>query len=136
DVTELLLANNAEVNVEANGDTPLDNAAIGGHRELAELLLAKGAKCNIHDAVFLGDLKRVKALLKSEPDLASSQNNIGMTPLFWAVCIGRKDIAELLLANKADVNATDSAGMTPLLRAKGWGNKEMIEWLHQHGGHE
>jgi len=136
DVAEMLLANKADVNIEANGEILLDSAVFGGHKDMTKLLLAKGAKCSIHDAAFLGDLEKIKALLKSNPDLVACKDSLGFTPLLWAVCAGRKDVAELLLANKADVNATDNGGSTPMLRAKSWGNKDMVEWLQQHGGHE
>jgi ankyrin repeat protein len=45
-----------------------------------------------------------------------------------------KDMVELLLANKADVNAKDKSGMTPL----SWvlAQKDMVVLLRQHGGHE
>jgi ankyrin repeat protein len=45
-------------------------------------------------------------------------------------------VAELLLANKADVNATNNNGETPLHLAALKGNKEVAELLRQHGGHE
>jgi ankyrin repeat protein len=60
---------------------------------------------NIHDDAAHGDLEAVKALLKDNPDLVFSKDNHGQTPLFVAVSSGRKAMAELLLANKADVNA-------------------------------
>jgi ankyrin repeat protein len=71
----------------------------------------------IHDAAKAGDLARVKALLKKNPKLVSSRNidSYGMTPLQVAAQEGHKDVAELLLANKADINAGDNLyGKTPL----------------------
>lgn len=80
----------------------------------------------IHDAAKAGDLKKVKALLKDNPDLVFSKdpNPTGFnrdtmlghdwTPLHVAAAYGHRDVAELLLANKADVDARDNAGTTPL----------------------
>jgi hypothetical protein len=62
-----------------------------------------------------GDLKKVKTALKSHPALVSCTDQYGMTLLHWAAQQDLKDIAELLLAYKADVNARDPiAGWTPL----------------------
>ena len=71
----------------------------------------------IHEAVGAGDLQRVKALLTDKPDLISSTNNGGATPLHYAAAKGHMDIAEMLLTSKASVNAKDNAGCTPLHNA-------------------
>jgi ankyrin repeat protein len=71
----------------------------------------------IHDAAASGDLEKVTVLLKNNPDLVSSKDNTGKTPLHWAAYKGYTNVAELLLANKADVNALDDEGDTPLHEA-------------------
>ena len=53
------------------GFAPLHYAADGGHKEIVELLLAKGADVNQRD-------------------------KIGMTPLDWAIRYGRKEVASIL----------------------------------------
>jgi ankyrin repeat protein len=54
--------------------------------------------------------------------------------LHWAALNGRKEIAELLLANKADVNAKNKYGATALLLAASTkGHKEIVEVLLAHG---
>ena len=53
-----------------------------------------------------------------------------------AAGFGRKDVVELLLANKADVNATNNNRDTPLHVAASEGHKDVAEVLRQHGGHE
>ena len=57
-----------------------------------------------------------------------------MTPLHWAADAGHKDVAELLLANKADVNAKNNRGETPLFYTKLFADHEIGEMLRQHGG--
>jgi ankyrin repeat protein len=81
------------------------------------------------DAVLHGDLKRVTVLLKGDPTLAFSKDNHAYTPLHVAAREGRKDVAELLLANKAEINVTDSDGDTPLHEAALNGHKDVTELL-------
>ena len=59
----------------------------------------------IHDAAGVGDLAKVQVLLKSNPDLVFSKDQQGATPLHFAAASDHQDVAELLLANHADVNA-------------------------------
>ena len=72
---------------------------------------------DIHNAAKAGDLEKVKALLKDHPDLVFNKDNDGRSPLHWAANSGHKDVVELLLTNKAEVNAKDNNGGTPLLYA-------------------
>jgi ankyrin repeat protein len=81
-------------------------------------------------------LEKLKALLKGNPNLVFSKDTNGMTPLYWAAARGHKDVAELLLANKAEVNAKDNHGQTPLHVAAAEGHKDVVELLRQHGGHD
>lgn len=83
----------------------------------------------IHDAAAKGDLEKVASLLKGNPDLVSSKDTNGWTPLNRAAKNGRKNIAELLLTYKADVNAPDNDGNTPLHNAIKYRKREVVEWL-------
>ncbi len=83
----------------------------------------------IHDAVRNDDLARVQALLKDNPDLALSKDKIGRTALQWAAILDRKEISQVLLDYKADINARDSAGMTPLHFAILQGYKDEVQLL-------
>ena len=69
---------------------------------------------NIHNAAERGDLEAVKMLLKKDPNLVFSRDDSGETPLHGAAYEGRREVAEALLANKADVNARNYEGETPL----------------------
>jgi ankyrin repeat protein len=80
-----------------------------------------------------GDLEKVKTLLKDHPDLVSSKDSIGQTPLHWAAVGGHKDVAELLLASKANVDAKANNGVTPLHWAAVEGHKDVAELLLAHG---
>ena len=100
------LAAGVDVNAKIGGETPLHFAALFGRKEVAELLIAKGADVNAKDAV------------------------VGFTPLHRAAYHGRKEVAELLIAKGADVNAKDKYGGTPLSNAAQLiYHKETIELL-------
>lgn len=88
---------------------------------------ARGDK--IHEAVFKGDLNKVVALLKDKPDLLEKKDSLGQTPLIVAVNHNKLEIAELLLANGANVNARDPKMHTPLILALSVYNHEKMERL-------
>ena len=72
----------------------------------------------IHDATRKGDEAKVIALLKANPDLVSSRDKFGNTPLHVAAIHDQPAIAELLLANGADVNARNNPGGKEVLAAR------------------
>jgi len=130
DVAKLLLANKADVNAKDNdGKTPLHFAV--GNNSMSELLRQHGAAGDIGDAIWRNDLEEVRTLLNNNPHLIYSTNINHMTSLQQAVVDGHKQIVELLLANKADINAVgDSAlGDTPLHYAARNGDKNLVELL-------
>jgi hypothetical protein len=85
---------------------------------------------SLHEAALNGKLEKAKALLKANPGLVSNQASYAsQTPLHLAAEYGHKDVAELLLANKADVNARNRDGDTPLHIAVGCGYKDTVRLL-------
>ena len=83
----------------------------------------------IHDAAKNGDLQKVKALLKDNPELVFSKDNNSRTPLYYAAAKGHKDVVELLLANKVEVNPKSIDGSTPLHEAAMAGHRDVVELL-------
>jgi ankyrin repeat protein len=88
------------------GITPLHYAA---SKEIAELLIAKGADLNAKD-------------------------NNGWTPLHEAARKGHKEVVELLIAKGADLNAKDFGDTTPLDWAIHSEEIETADLLRKHGG--
>ena len=86
----------------------------------------------IHDAARDGDVAKIKALLKNNPDLVFSQNSQARTPLDVAILREHKDVVELLLANKAAVNPPGKVGETPLYDAIMIGRTDILELLLAH----
>jgi ankyrin repeat protein len=68
----------------------------------------------IHDAVKSGNVAKVKTLLKDNHNLVFSKDIDGFTPLHIAAKNGHRNVAELLLAEGADVNSRENFGETPL----------------------
>jgi ankyrin repeat protein len=56
--------------------------------------------------------------------------------LHTAAITGQKEIAEILIAHSATVNAKDKEGKTPLHWALDKGHRDVVEVLRQHGGTE
>jgi ankyrin repeat protein len=73
----------------------------------------------------------VELLLANGADVNGEKG--GDPPLLGAAMDDHKDVAELLLAHKADVNARGDEGFTPLHIAAQWGHKDMVEWLLANG---
>ncbi len=96
-----------------------------------------GCGPSIHEAVEAGNIEAVKQAIAAGKDVNSEDECCGVTPLHYATRWGRKEIAELLIAKGADVNAKAKYGDTPLhgaIYANGTyleetGRKEMIELL-------
>jgi ankyrin repeat protein/L-ascorbate metabolism protein UlaG (beta-lactamase superfamily) len=93
---------------EPSKKTPLHYAAQGGHRDVVEFLLDKGAQV-------------------SRPNIA------GETPLHYAIGLDSPDVANLLVSRGADVNARTTAGTTPLRAAALWGRLAVIKSLLDKG---
>ena len=86
----------------------------------------------IFAAIKKGDLEKVKTLLKANPDLVFTKDPTDWTPLHYAAHWHQRDIAELLLVNKAHVNAPASDGLQPLHCASAQGYNDVAELLLAH----
>lgn len=89
----------------------------------------------ITEAARAGDIAAVRDLLTAEPGLVHTHSSEGWTPLHLAAHYGHSQVAEMLLALGADVNAraTNDLGSAPLLWAILGQNVAAIIVLLDHG---
>jgi ankyrin repeat protein len=101
--------------------------------DLEQASVLMRARGEINNAAGSGDLNRVQAMLKEHPDLISSKDASGETPLHAAIAAkAGKNLVEFLLASNADVNARDANGATPLHLAANWGDQPLVQQLLDH----
>ena len=83
----------------------------------------------IHVAVRAGDLAKIKALVAEDPKVVNEKDSRGRTPLHFASNAGHTEIIKFLIANGADVKATDPDGYTPLIWAASAGQADAARAL-------
>ena len=135
------IAAGTDVNAEGgfNERKPLHLAAYEGHKQIAELLISKGADVNAKDksgwtplalaTIYSVGHKEIVELLIAEGADVNVKGDRDATPLHGAASRGHKQIAELLIAKGADVNAKAFGDATPLFYAISGGQKEIAELL-------
>ena len=117
--------------------TPLHDAALWGHKEIAELLLANGADVNAKDDD--GDTPLDVAILRNDKETADLLRKHGgktteeLEEIFHAIEDGNIEAVKQHLAAGADVNAKDNIEWTPLHMAADLGYKEIVELLLTNG---
>lgn len=106
DRVDSLMSSGIDINERIKGSwTALHHAAVSGHRDVVELLIAKGADIDVKD-----EWER--------------------TPLLLAIERKKKDgVAELLITKRADVNVMGQDGDTSLLAALRNSNENLAELL-------
>ncbi len=103
-------------------DLKTAGAALWLQRRPTELLFLK--------AVGQADVKAVEDFLNKGINVNAKVNsNTNQTALMRAVVFGYKDIVELLLAHRTNVNAQDITGDTALMKAASNGYKDIVKML-------
>ena len=127
---QMLLEAGAEINVrDSRGRTPLRAAVLAGNNELGELLVNAGAKVEAIDAAAMGDMELLRHVLNVHPTAVNERDDMGNTPLHYAVMRGRADAVKLLLSRAADRKAKNNPGDTPFKLAQKTGRPDIIALL-------
>ena len=94
----------------------------------------KAPAISIFNAAGLGDIEALKQHIAAGTDVNVKNVGGGWTLLHIAADSGRKEVAELLIAEGADVNAKRGDGRTPLDWAIQRKKTEIAALLRKHGG--
>jgi len=113
------------------GETAIEAAAQMANRDIAELLLSAGAPLDICTAAALGMSDRVEAILDEDPSQINATGAHGIPLMHFPVVGGHKEIADMLIARGADVNAGDGLN-TALHGAAQMDTVIMADWLIAH----
>ncbi|MFC1793923.1 ankyrin repeat domain-containing protein [Planctomycetota bacterium] len=117
---EALLDGGADIHFKDNrGLTPLYYAAFDGDRNVLDLIIERGNYAEtIHLVACRGEVDRIRTFLEDGTDV-NVKDEFGCTPLHWATRARSSEVASLLIANGADVNAASGPGaLTPLMAAR------------------
>jgi len=118
DVVKVLA--DARANIDrrnANGETAIMLAALGGHRSVVEFLISKEAQINqpgwtaLLYAATNGHLEIIKILIENHAYIDSSPDN-GLTPLMMAARAGHISVVRYLLEEGADASLQNDRGET------------------------
>ena len=121
--------------------TPLQEAALYGHKEVAKVLLDGGADPYIETrlrgppllrAAMAGKVDVIKVLLNGGTD-PNKPNSRGHYPLHAAAIYGNVDSVTELLDGGADLNKEEPDGNSPLHYAAQHGHKKVVNILLQRG---
>jgi ankyrin repeat protein len=111
----------------------------GGHLNIVELLVQKGADLNVQDhnsrtplhlACSGGHLNIVELLVQKGADL-NVQDSYSRTPLHLACSGGHLNIVELLVQKGADLNVQDKDSRTPLHFLRGQTCQKISPFFHR-----
>lgn len=105
EIVKILLENNADINAKSGEGSVLMGACYKGEMEMVKLLLEKGAEVN-------------------------TDNDLGTTPLMYAILAGNMELIKLLLEHGAKKDVKERSGKTAIDYAKQIDNQEIVKLLN------
>jgi ankyrin repeat protein len=109
-----------------SGETPLLVAALEGRTEIVEFLLSRGAKVlarndrgftALHAAAYRGHPATVELIASDDFNVNDADNRFHATPLHLAAEENHSDVAAVLIAKGASLEAKEGNGYTSLTKA-------------------
>lgn len=132
-VQEILTEHPELVNASARwSETPIEAAAQMGREDIVAFLLELGAPLDICTAAMLGRVDDLRQALRADPGLVQARGAHDIPLLYYPMIHGRREVAELLVAHGADVNAGDGV-LTPLHGVALFDRPDMARWLLDNG---
>lgn len=139
---EVLECLSADTSSDAQGNTPLHQAAFNGQTEIVRSLLSSlpdiidvmndEGETALAIACMNGNLAVASLLIEAGADVNKTLLN-GNSPLHLAVLSGNRFIANNLVAAKAKIDTQNVNGETPLIIAVKEGNNEIVSLLVNNG---
>jgi cytohesin len=114
-IVQTLLRHKADPNLPRTGRSPLHQAALEGHAEVAKALIAAGAKADLYSDIALGNIAAVRKQIAEDPSRAQRPDGADRSPLDYAAANGQHEIAKLLLASGAPVVTEKHVRLEPPL---------------------
>lgn len=145
-VVQILLDHKADANGQLDRGGPLREASSNGHEAVVRMLLAAGADVNARRVYYHHAVRLAPADLKAKPNIETMQRSLvrfmrldalsgrtGITALMAAAQHGHKKVVQMLLDNKAEVNAQDESLGSALQAASSNGFLDVVQILLKAG---
>ena len=147
-VEDLIDKNPELVNTRQGSRYPLHLAALFKKKDVAELLISKGADVDrfaknvsefapleftpLTDAIRNNDLEMIKLFVRHDADLHKT-TSLGESYLHFAAFMDRKELVDYFIEKGIDVNIRKNGNLTPLHIASVTGHLEVVELLIEKG---
>ena len=115
--------------------SPVLAAVYSGQAAVRDLLIARGAHLEFHEAVAAGQLERVEHFVDKDADLARAISPDGFPVVALAAAFGHFAIVKYLFEKGADLTAaaTNGTGYNALTGAVAGGREVIAIWLLENG---
>jgi ankyrin repeat protein len=120
---------------DKNGVSAIMKAAYYRQPGVVNVLLEAGTELNIFEAAATGQIERVRALLRQDPELVEAFSVDGFSALSLSTFFGHRETAAALIETGADVNLASKEAMkvTPLHSAAASRQSDIASLLIEHG---